>query len=35
MYERDWRKNLMDVYAFENGVMDGVTKNYKIQVRSL
>jgi peptide-N4-(N-acetyl-beta-glucosaminyl)asparagine amidase len=35
MYERDWRKNLMEVYAFENGVMEGVTKNYKIGVRSL
>jgi hypothetical protein len=35
MYERDWRKNLVEVYAFENGVMEDVTKNYKIGVRSL
>jgi len=35
MYERDWRKNLAEVYAFENGVMEDVTKNYKIGVNSL
>jgi hypothetical protein len=30
MYERDWKKNLKEVYAFENGVMENVTKNYKL-----
>jgi len=30
MYERDWKKNLKEVYAFENGVMENVTKNYKM-----
>jgi hypothetical protein len=35
MYERDWRKNLVEVYAFENGVMEDVTKNYKIGVNRL
>ncbi len=31
IYERDWKKNLEEVYAFENGVMEDVTKNYKIR----
>jgi len=30
MYERDWKKNLWAVYAFENGKMENVTKRYKI-----
>lgn len=30
MYERDWKKNLKEIYAFENGVMENVTKNYKL-----
>lgn len=30
MYERDWKKNLFRVYAFENGEVEDVTKNYKI-----
>ena len=30
MYERDWRKNLKEIYAFENGTVDNVTRNYKI-----
>ena len=30
MYERDWKKTLTCVYAFENGKMEDVTKNYKI-----
>jgi len=30
MYERDWKKNLKEVYAFENGNMEDVTKRYKI-----
>ncbi len=30
MYERDWKKNLKEVYAFENGVLEDVTKTYKI-----
>ena len=29
MYERDWKKNLEEVYAFEKGVMTNVTRNYK------
>jgi len=29
MYERDWKKTLAHVYAFENGKMEEVTKNYK------
>jgi len=30
MYERDWRKKLKKIYAFENGKMENVTKRYKI-----
>lgn len=30
MYERDWKKNLREVYAFEKGSMEDVTKTYKI-----
>jgi len=30
MYERDWKKNLTEIYAFENGTIENVTKNYKI-----
>jgi transglutaminase-like putative cysteine protease len=30
MYERDWKKNLKEVYAFEKGNMEEVTKTYKI-----
>jgi hypothetical protein len=30
MYERDWKKNLTEVYALENGQVENVTKNYKI-----
>ena len=30
MYERDWKKNLQEVYAFENGAMENVTKSYKL-----
>lgn len=29
MYERDWKKSLSNVYAFENGKMENVTKNYR------
>lgn len=29
MYERDWRKNLREVYAFENGNVEDVTKRYR------
>jgi hypothetical protein len=32
MYERDWKKNLTKVYAFENGISRDVTKNYKLTV---
>jgi len=30
MYERDWKKNLKEIYAFENGNVEDVTKRYKI-----
>ncbi len=30
MYERDWKKNLRAIYAFENGGLEDVTKNYKM-----
>lgn len=30
MYERDWKKNLTEVYAFENGNLEDVTQRYKM-----
>jgi peptide-N4-(N-acetyl-beta-glucosaminyl)asparagine amidase len=30
MYERDWKKNLKEIYAFENGSIENVTQRYKI-----
>lgn len=30
MYERDWKKNVQEIYAFENGSMENVTKNYTL-----
>ncbi len=30
MYERDWKKNLKEIYALENGNLENVTENYKI-----
>ena len=30
MYERDWKKNLKKIYAFENGGMENVTRRYKL-----
>ncbi|MGD0029141.1 MAG: transglutaminase-like domain-containing protein [Candidatus Bathyarchaeia archaeon] len=30
MYERDWKKNLSEIYAFENGEAENVTKVYKM-----
>ena len=30
MYERDWKKNLKKIYAFENGGMENVTQRYKL-----
>jgi hypothetical protein len=30
MYERDWRKNLQRVYAFEDGKPVDVTTSYKM-----
>jgi len=30
MYERDWKKNLKEVYALENGHVENVTDKYKI-----
>ena len=35
MYERDWKKNLKEVYAFENGKIEDVTKTYKTAKQSL
>jgi len=31
MYERDWKKNLKEVYALENGHIENVTETYKIR----
>ncbi len=31
LYEREWKKNLVEIYAFENGNVENVTKNYKIR----
>jgi len=30
MYERDWKKNLQEIYAFENGNIENVTQSYKM-----
>jgi len=30
MYERDWKKTLHEIYAFENGKVQDVTRNYKL-----
>jgi len=30
MYERDWKKNLQEIYAFEDGNVENVTKRYKM-----
>ena len=30
MYERDWNKNLHEIYAFENGSLENVTQSYKL-----
>ncbi len=30
MYERDWKKDLREVYAFENGNVEDVTERYKL-----
>jgi hypothetical protein len=30
MYERDWKKNLHEIYAFENGGSENVTQSYKL-----
>ena len=32
MYERDWRKKLTKVYAFENGEAEDITENYKLKL---
>jgi len=32
MYERDWRKNLTTIIAFENGEAQDVTENYKLKL---
>jgi len=31
MYERDWKKDLKEVYALENGHVENVTVNYKLK----
>ena len=31
MYERDWKKDLREIYAFENGLMEDVTRRYKLE----
>lgn len=31
MYERDWKKDLREVYAFEKGKIEDVTRNYKLE----
>jgi len=33
MYERDWKKNLKEVYALENGQVENVTANYKMHAK--
>ena len=30
MYERDWKKSLKEIYAFENGKVENVAKQYKM-----
>lgn len=30
MYERDWKKDLREIYAFENGEIENVTEKYKL-----
>ena len=30
MYEKDWKKNLTEIYAFENGKTENVTQRYKL-----
>jgi len=31
MYERDWKKDLKEIYAFENGNVENVTERYKLR----
>lgn len=33
MYERDWKKHLKEVFAFENGDIEDVTQNYRVSGR--
>jgi len=35
MYERDWKKNLKEIYAFENGNVENVTERYKMMKLNL
>lgn len=35
MYERDWKKSLKEVYAFENGKLEDVTQTYKVTKQDL
>ncbi|MCW3982024.1 MAG: transglutaminase-like domain-containing protein [Candidatus Bathyarchaeota archaeon] len=30
MYEREWKKKLMEVYSFEGGKLEEVTENHKL-----
>jgi transglutaminase-like putative cysteine protease len=32
MYERDWKKDLKEIYAFENGNVENVTLRYKLNL---
>lgn len=34
MYEREWNKNLKEVYAFDNGRLEDVTSTYKLTKQS-
>jgi transglutaminase-like putative cysteine protease len=34
MYERDWKKSLSNIYAFENGKMEDVTSSYKMEKKT-
>jgi transglutaminase-like putative cysteine protease len=31
MYEREWKKDLKEVYAYEDGNREDITEKYKIQ----
>jgi len=35
MYERDWKKDLKEIYAFENGKIENVTQRYKLSEKEI